>query len=174
MPPGKLDLTRSGPAEDTRFTTLDATPKLTGVRWRCAVTVEARRSGIPQPAAAGPTPWSNADIEPTNAKACSQAWEVACWSPPLSVRESNETSLSLRPHTEPWVALKYSTNAFVPCCAAWNRPGTGPLMSEMLAMVISPAVTPLSVAPPVPWQPPATLPGGFGCLLACPGLLAPG
>src|SRR5215217_1645186 len=67
----------------------------------------------------------------------------------------------------PPVLLKYSTYARVACCAAVNRPGTGPLMSEELPIRIVSFVMPgpfLNPAQEAPrgaagaWGPP----GAFG------------
>src|SRR3954465_15611830 len=67
----------------------------------------------------------------------------------------------------PWplIILKYAS---APSGAVLNRPGTGPVRSAMLPTVMLVAVTPMSVAPPLP---PAT---GFGWLPGPPGPAAPG
>src|SRR6187549_3291376 len=52
-----------------------------------------------------------------------------------------------------WLALKYATYACTARCASWNRPGTRPVMSEALAIVMV-----LSVMP-VPFFSPVQFPG---------------
>src|SRR6266513_1591539 len=49
----------------------------------------------------------------------------------------------------PWL-LMYATAACVPRTAPSKMPGTGPVSVETLPMVIESAVTPTSVAPPLP------------------------
>src|SRR3954466_5132154 len=56
-----------------------------------------------------------------------------------------------------WVVLKYCTYALVACWAAVKRPGTGPLMSEELPMVMVLSVIPGWFLKPA--QEPAFTPG---------------
>src|SRR5690349_21294148 len=100
-----------------------------------------RMSGSPQASAVRAPPESKADIEPTAAKARSQAVTYARWSAPASVRVSRSSTWSLRPQRVE-CALKYATKARVACRAEVKIPGTGPVMSEAFAMVMVLSVIP--------------------------------
>jgi hypothetical protein len=126
----------------------ELTPYVTGDLPRSGVTLAARRSGMPQPATVFAPPESNADIEPTSANACWHARAAACASPAVSVRVSRGRSFSVRPQIF-LSALKYAMYASTACRAVANSPGTGPLMSDAFAMVISLAVMPVVFRSPV-------------------------
>src|SRR5689334_6445757 len=115
-------------------------------------------SGIRQASAVRAPPESNADIDPTAANAFEHAFAYARWSPPASVWVSSESSSSLRPHRVE-CALKYVTKARTACCAELKMPGTGPVMSEALAMVIVSSEMPVCFANVVQFGAPGSNPG---------------
>ncbi len=96
---------KSRTAFGTRLGFTDCVPKQVEQAPRSGVIEIARMSGRPHFSAVAAPPESNADVDPTAAKASSQPFAYACWSPPESLRVSSASSLSLRPQMSE-VALK--------------------------------------------------------------------
>src|SRR5689334_11755010 len=133
---------KSGMAFWKACSSVACAPKQVRQSFRVSETDCDRMSGRPHLSAVAAPPESKADIEPTAAKALSHAVTYARWSPPASVRVSRSRTWSLRPHRLER-ELKYAANARVACWAELKIPGTGPVMSDALAIVIVVSVIPV-------------------------------